>query len=53
MEEVSFTEHATGQPWVSAQLRRLESELVARAADRSGRSVQLTEVGSVVQAAPG
>jgi DNA-binding transcriptional LysR family regulator len=36
------------QPGVSAQVRRLESELGQQLLDRSGRSVRLTEVGSAV-----
>ena len=51
-EEASFTRAAgrvhVAQPGVSAQVRRLESELGQRLLDRSGRSVRLTEVGSAV-----
>ena len=51
-EEASFTQAAArvhvAQPGVSAQVRRLESELGQRLLDRSGRSVRLTEVGSAV-----
>jgi DNA-binding transcriptional LysR family regulator len=51
-EEASFTRAATrvhvAQPGVSAQVRRLESELGQRLLDRSGRSVRLTEAGSAV-----
>ncbi len=51
-EEASFTRAAArvhvAQPGVSAQVRRLESELGQRLLDRSGRSVRLTETGSVV-----
>jgi DNA-binding transcriptional LysR family regulator len=51
-EEASFTRAAgrvhVAQPGVSAQVRRLESELGQRLLDRSGRSVRLTEAGSVV-----
>ena len=51
-EEASFTRAATrvhvAQPGVSAQVRRLESELGQQLLDRSGRSVRLTEVGSAV-----
>ena len=36
------------QPGVSAQVRRLESELGQQPLDRTGRSVRLTEVGSAV-----
>jgi len=36
------------QPGVSAQVRRLESELGQQLLDRSGRSVRLTEAGSAV-----
>jgi DNA-binding transcriptional LysR family regulator len=36
------------QPGVSAQARRLESELGQQLLDRSGRSVRLTEVGSAM-----
>jgi hypothetical protein len=49
-EEASFTRAASrvhvAQPGVSAQVRRLESELGQQLLDRSGRSVRLTEVGS-------
>jgi DNA-binding transcriptional LysR family regulator len=51
-EEASFTRAAervhVAQPGVSAQVRRLESELGQRLLDRSGRSVRLTEAGSAV-----
>jgi DNA-binding transcriptional LysR family regulator len=51
-EEASFTKAAdrvhVAQPGVSAQVRRLESELGHRLLDRSGRSVRLTEVGTAV-----
>ena len=51
-EEASFTRAAgrvhVAQPGVSAQVRRLESELGQQLLDRSGRSVRLTEVGSAV-----
>ena len=51
-EEASFTRAASrvhvAQPGVSAQVRRLESELGQQLLDRSGRSVRLTQVGSVV-----
>jgi len=51
-EEASFTRAATrvhvAQPGVSAQVRRLESELGQPLLDRSGRSVRLTEVGTAV-----
>jgi DNA-binding transcriptional LysR family regulator len=51
-EEASFTRAASrvhvAQPGVSAQVRRLESELGQRLLDRSGRSVRLTEVGTAV-----
>src|SRR6266481_5395050 len=51
-EEASFTRAAArvhvAQPGVSAQVRRLESELGQQLLDRSGRSVRLTEVGSAV-----
>src|SRR5437763_1074523 len=51
-EEASFTRAAArvhvAQPGVSAQVRRLESELGQRLLDRSGRSVRLTETGSAV-----
>lgn len=51
-EEASFTRAAervhVAQPGVSAQIRRLESELGQRLLDRSGRSVRLTEAGSAV-----
>jgi DNA-binding transcriptional LysR family regulator len=51
-EEASFTRAAArvhvAQPGVSAQIRRLESELGQRLLDRSGRSVRLTEAGAAV-----
>jgi DNA-binding transcriptional LysR family regulator len=51
-EEASFTRAAervhVAQPGVSAQVRRLESELGQQLLDRSGRSVRLTEVGTAV-----
>jgi DNA-binding transcriptional LysR family regulator len=51
-EEASFTRAArrvhVAQPGVSAQVRRLESELGQQLLDRSGRAVRLTEAGSVV-----
>ena len=51
-EEASFTRAASrvhvAQPGVSAQVRRLESELGQQLLDRSGRSVRLTGVGSAV-----
>jgi DNA-binding transcriptional LysR family regulator len=51
-EEASFTRAAervhVAQPGVSAQVRRLESELGQRLLDRSGRSVRLTGAGSAV-----
>jgi DNA-binding transcriptional LysR family regulator len=51
-EEASFTRAAervhVAQPGVSAQVRRLESELGQRLLDRSGRTVQLTEAGSAM-----
>src|SRR5260370_11357645 len=51
-EEASFTRAASrvhvAQPGVSAQVRRLESELGQQLLDRSGRSVRLTEAGSGV-----
>src|ERR1051326_6978131 len=51
-EEASFTRAASrvhvAQPGVSAQVRRLESELGQQLLDRSGRSVRLTEAGSAV-----
>jgi DNA-binding transcriptional LysR family regulator len=51
-EEASFTRAAervhVAQPGVSAQVRRLESDLGQRLLDRSGRSVRLTEAGSAV-----
>ncbi len=51
-EEASFTRAANrvhvAQPGVSAQVRRLESELGQQLLDRSGRSVRLTEVGTAV-----
>jgi len=52
VEEASFTRAAAkmrvAQPGVSAQIRRLERELGQELLDRSGRSVQLTEVGAAV-----
>jgi DNA-binding transcriptional LysR family regulator len=51
-EEASFTRAAervhVAQPGVSAQVRRLESELGQRLLDRSGRTVQLTGAGSAM-----
>ncbi len=51
-EEASFTRAANrvhvAKPGVSAQVRRLESELGQQLLDRSGRSVTLTEVGAAV-----
>jgi DNA-binding transcriptional LysR family regulator len=51
-EEASFTKAATrvhvAQPGVSAQVRRLESELGQQLLDRSGRSVRLTEAGTTI-----
>ncbi|MGP4016445.1 LysR family transcriptional regulator [Saccharopolyspora sp. 5N708] len=51
-EEANFTRAAAklhvAQPGVSAQIRRLERELGQELLDRSGRSVQLTEVGAAV-----
>ena len=51
-EEASFTRAASrvhvAQPGVSAQVRRLESELGQPLLDRSGRSIRLTEVGTAV-----
>ena len=51
-EEASFTRAAArvhvAQPGVSAQVRRLESELGERLLDRSGRTIRLTEAGAVV-----
>jgi DNA-binding transcriptional LysR family regulator len=51
-EEASFTRAASrvhvAQPGVSAQVRRLESELGQRLLDRSGRTVRLTEAGAAV-----
>lgn len=51
-EEASFTKAATrvhvAQPGVSAQVRRLESELGQQLLDRSGRSVRLTEAGATI-----
>ena len=52
VEEASFTKAArrlhVAQPGVSAQIRRLERELGQELLDRSGRTVQVTEVGSAV-----
>jgi len=51
-EESSFTRAASrvhvAQPGVSAQVRRLESELGQQLLDRSGRRVRLTDVGTAV-----
>src|SRR5258708_2652436 len=51
-EEASFTRAAArvhvAQPGVSAQVRRLETELGQQLLDRSGRTVRLTEVGAAV-----
>ncbi|MFF8964570.1 LysR family transcriptional regulator [Streptomyces globisporus] len=51
-EEASFTKAAARvfvtQPCVSAQIRRLERELGQDLLDRSGRRVELTEVGAAV-----
>jgi DNA-binding transcriptional LysR family regulator len=51
-EEASFTRAAervhVAQPGVSAQVRRLESELGQRLLDRSGRTVRLTAAGAAV-----
>src|SRR5689334_15018462 len=51
-EEASFTRAAArvhvAQPGVSAQVRRLESELGQRLLDRSGRTIRLTEAGAAV-----
>lgn len=51
-EEGSFTRAAArvhvAQPGVSAQVRRLESELGQRLLDRSGRAVRLTDAGTAV-----
>jgi DNA-binding transcriptional LysR family regulator len=51
-EEASFTRAAArvhvAQPGVSAQVRRLESELGQQLLDRSGRTVRLTEAGAAV-----
>ncbi|MFG2993544.1 LysR family transcriptional regulator [Streptomyces sp. NPDC048257] len=51
-EEASFTKGAArvhvAQPGVSAQIRRLERELGQELLDRSGRQVQLTDVGVAV-----
>src|SRR5215467_2743014 len=51
-EEASSTRAAArvhvAQPGVSAQVRRLESELGQQLLDRSGRSVRLTEAGTAV-----
>src|SRR5579864_5915221 len=52
VEEASFTRAAArvhvAQPGVSAQVRRLETELGQQLLDRSGRTVRLTEVGAAV-----
>src|ERR1039458_1341096 len=52
-EEASFTRAATrvhvAPPGVSAQVRRLESELGQQLLDRSGRSVRLAWVGAAVR----
>jgi len=51
-DEASFTRAAAklhvAQPGVSAQIRRLEAELGQTLLDRSGRTVQPTEVGAAV-----
>jgi DNA-binding transcriptional LysR family regulator len=51
-DEASFTRAAAklhvAQPGVSAQIRRLEAELGQALLDRSGRTVQATEVGAAV-----
>src|SRR5271156_853774 len=51
-EEASFTKAAArvhvAQPGVSAQVRRLESELGQQLLDRSDRSVRLTEAGTTI-----
>jgi DNA-binding transcriptional LysR family regulator len=51
-EEASFTRAAArvhvAQPGISAQIRRLESELGLELFDRSGRTVRLTQAGSSV-----
>jgi len=51
-EEASFTRAAervhVAQPGVSAQVRRMESELGQRLLDRSGRTVRLTGAGAAV-----
>lgn len=51
-EEQNFTRAAervhVAQPGVSAQIRKLERELGQELLDRSGRTVQLTEVGAAV-----
>ncbi len=51
-EEGSFTRGAArvhvAQPGVSAQIRRLEREFGHELLDRSGRTVQLTDVGTAV-----
>jgi DNA-binding transcriptional LysR family regulator len=51
-EEASFTRAAArvhvAQPGVSAQVRRLESELGQQLLDRSGRTVRLTGAGAAV-----
>ncbi|MFF3767076.1 LysR family transcriptional regulator [Streptomyces sp. NPDC001922] len=52
VEEASFTKAAArvhvAQPGVSAQIRRLEREFGHELLDRSGRTVQLTDVGTAV-----
>src|SRR4051812_15116700 len=52
VEEANFTRAAerlhVAQPGVSAQVRQLERELGEELLDRSGRTVQLTEVGAAV-----
>ena len=51
-EEASFTRAAArihvAQPGVSAQIRRLETELGQQLFDRTGRTVRLTDVGTAV-----
>jgi len=51
-EEASFTRAAArvhvAQPGISAQIRRLENELGLALFDRSGRTVRLTQAGTVV-----